>query len=129
MQRHLQLANMGIVGRDAELAALAEVLAQSHQASSITVVESDAGIGKTALLSAMESAARDAGMRVLYCQPTATESQLAYAALADLLASVTDLDALDPIPRRALDRALLRGYETEYNAVQQTLDARAVGTG
>ena len=129
MQRHLQLANMGIVGRDAELAALAEVLAQSHQASSITVVESDAGIGKTALLSAMESAARDAGMRVLYCQPTATESQLAYAALADLLSSVTDLDALDPIPRGALDRALLRGNETEYNAVQQALDARAVGTG
>ena len=73
------------------------------------VLEGDAGIGKTTLWRAGIEIAGEAGHRVLRCQAAVAESQLAFAALSDLLAGALDytLPSL-PLPqRRALEIALL----------------------
>ncbi|MGB8859163.1 MAG: AAA family ATPase, partial [Ilumatobacteraceae bacterium] len=115
---------MSVIGRDEELAALAATLAAADTRSTITILHAEAGVGKTALLAAAVQAASDAGTRVLRCQPTQTEASLGYAALGDLLAPVTDLDHLDPVPRMALERALLRDRPGQGRSEG---DARSVG--
>ena len=90
------------------------------------LVEGEAGIGKTTLWSQglVSSAAR--GQRVLRCRPGERETQLAYAALGDLLADVRDAASRDlPAPqRRALEVALLRAEPDGEQSLQ-----RAVGLG
>ena len=90
------------------------------------LLEGEAGIGKTTLWSQglVSSAAR--GQRVLRCRPGERETQLAYAALGDLLAEVPDAAMADlPAPqRRALEVALLRAEPEGEQSLQ-----RAVGLG
>src|SRR4051794_9916847 len=90
------------------------------------LLEGEAGIGKTTLWSQglVSSAARR--QRVLRCRPGERETQLAYAALGDLLSDVSD-EALADLPapqRRALEVALLRAEPEGEQSLQ-----RAVGLG
>jgi DNA-binding CsgD family transcriptional regulator len=82
----------------------------------------DAGIGKTAILDEVTDRATDRGWRVLTAAPSASEVQLTFAALGDLIGSLDErtLCELAPPQRRALEVALLR-------ADGPALDARAVG--
>ncbi len=111
-----------IAGREAELRVLHDALSRPGPCG--TVLEGEAGIGKTALWQAgvVEGGAR--GMRVLVARPAEAETGLSHAALGDLLGPLMDGLSPDfPAPqRRALDVALLRTA-----AQPGPLDPRAVG--
>jgi DNA-binding CsgD family transcriptional regulator len=98
---------LDVVGRDAELAAIASFL--DEERGSVLLLEGEAGAGKTTLVGAATELAAGRGRRVLRAAPGEREQQLAYAALADLLgAAVGDLaDGLAPPRRDALEVALM----------------------
>lgn len=97
-----------VVGREHELAVLQSFL-EPRAEPRLLVIEGDAGIGKTTLWEAGVSLAADARHRVLKCRPALAETQLSFAAISDLLATVLDdaLPTLTPPQRRALEVALL----------------------
>jgi DNA-binding CsgD family transcriptional regulator len=109
-----------VVGREEELAAVREALAQAETGTCAVVIEGDAGIGKTTLWQAGLAAAGELGFRTLVARPAEAETQLSYAGLADLLGSALD-EVLVEIPspqRTALEVALLRS-EAEHGAPEQ----------
>jgi hypothetical protein len=81
-----------IVGRGAELAAVADFLRPGDGTAQVLLVEGEAGIGKSVLLDAAIVSAVARGWRVRVSRPTENEARFAYAGLADLL----DTDAGDP---------------------------------
>lgn len=89
-----------------EISALEEVVAQARQGrGGAVVLRGEAGAGKTALLDAV--AARDGAMRVLRTSGIESESDLAFAALHQLLRPVAGLlDALPGAQREAVGAAL-----------------------
>ncbi|MEV0713134.1 AAA family ATPase [Asanoa sp. NPDC050611] len=97
-----------VVGRAAELATAHRSLLADGPGR--LLIAGPAGIGKTALLGEIASAAIAEGFRVRSCRPTAAEYDLPFAGLYDLLGSdVEDVSAeLSPPLRRALRVALLR---------------------
>jgi DNA-binding CsgD family transcriptional regulator len=99
-----------LVGREAEDAQGVELLARVATGPAALVLQGEAGIGKSALWSAIADRAREGGFTVLAARPVETETAFSYAALSELLQGVLpDLTGwLPPIQRRALDVALLR---------------------
>ena len=97
------MPSASIFGREAELTAIADLLATPPAA---VVIEGEPGIGKTTVWEAGVAAAH---ARVLSCRAAGTEVQLSFAALGDLLAPVLAdvLPGLPPPRRRALEVALL----------------------
>ncbi|HEV7196042.1 MAG TPA: AAA family ATPase [Pedococcus sp.] len=88
-------AQARMVGRDAELARLAELLGLNGEAGSgLVLLAGDAGIGKTRLLTEAASLARDTGWRVLvgHCLGEAGRS-LPYLPFSEMLGR---LEAADP---------------------------------
>jgi hypothetical protein len=83
-----------VVGRDAELAALSAFLAGIPEGAAALVLEGDAGMGKTTLWEVGASEARERGVRILEARPAASETELSFAGLGDLL---------DPVLREVLD--------------------------
>jgi DNA-binding CsgD family transcriptional regulator len=116
--------NDTIVGRDAELEAVARFLAAGKPPAAMFVLESEPGMGKTTVW--REALRRTERARlVLSCQPSRSEANLSYSALADLLSAV-DLSALRALPepqRHALDVALLRAQPSGRIPAR-----RAIGT-
>lgn len=117
---------MRIVGRENETNWLAALVADAAARTSVVTIEAPAGVGKSAMMAAVAQHAEQAGACVLRCQPSAAEARYAYAALGDLLSTITDLGDVEPLPRKALERALLRGGEGDTETTD-ALDARAVG--
>ena len=113
----------GIVGREAELEAVARFLGAVRERAAALVIEGEAGIGKTSVWQEAIAAAQAAGMRVLLARPAENEAQLSYAALADLVGAAFDERRAElPEPQQqALDSALLR-------VASSTTDARTTGT-
>jgi DNA-binding CsgD family transcriptional regulator len=113
---------VGAVGRDAELGAITRFLDADWPR--VLVLAGEPGIGKTTLWRAGVERARQRGIRVLSCQPSAAETQLSCASLADLLAEVeSDVLATLPEPQRqAMDVVLLRA-----GAGHGVTDQRATG--
>ena len=112
-----------LVGREAELAIAGRFLDDAQTNSAGMLISGEPGIGKSAIWRHIVAAASERGVRVLTAKPAPTEAQLAFAGLADLLASVAD-EVLPELPgpqRAALAVALLR--EEPDNA---TVDQRAV---
>ncbi|MFG2101077.1 AAA family ATPase [Micromonospora echinaurantiaca] len=95
-----------LYGRSAEISELDEVIARARAGvGGAVVLRGEAGVGKTALLEA--AAARGGAMRVLRTTGVKAESDLAFAALHQVLWPVTgSLDAL-PEPQRDAVRAAL----------------------
>ena len=114
---------MRIVGRESETGWIDQLLNGAAGESRIVTIDAPPGAGKSAVLAAAAEQAMAAGATVLRCRPNAAELHYAYAALADLLSPVRDLDGIDPLPRHALERALLRAEG------QDAIDPRAVGVG
>lgn len=98
-----------IVGRDAELAALREIV-RADRFPGAVVLSGGPGIGKTTLWEAGLAAARERGIRVLSTRASGAETKLSFAALIDLLDDVErdELAALPGPQLRALEVALLR---------------------
>src|SRR4051812_10785673 len=99
-----------VIGRAAELRAAAAFLDRLDEGPLAIVIEGDPGIGKTTIWRAIATAAADRGARVLATRPGGSETQLAFAGVADLLDGVTtdELATLPAPQRRALEVALLR---------------------
>ena len=115
-----------IIGRAKELRTSGSSWAGSRLARSRCVLDGELGIGKTVLWKAGLAAAADRSYSVLVCRPIESEAQLAYAAVGDLLAEVSD-EAMGELPepqRRALEVALLR-REPEGHPLQRAV---ALGT-
>ncbi|MEV6148900.1 LuxR C-terminal-related transcriptional regulator [Nonomuraea sp. NPDC052129] len=95
-----------LYGRSVEISALDEVIARARDGvGSAVVLRGKAGAGKTALLDA--AAARGGAMRVLRTTGVESESDLAFAALHQVLWPVTgSLDALPEPQRVAVSAAL-----------------------
>jgi DNA-binding CsgD family transcriptional regulator len=99
-----------VVGRDAELAVVTEVLASSGPHATGLVIVGEPGIGKSTVWEEAVRLAREGGRRVLATRPTESEAKLSFSGLADLLSAVpADAVATLPSPQQAaLDAALLR---------------------
>jgi len=100
-----------LVAREAERLALARFLEDAASRSARLLLEGDPGIGKTELWKEGTRAAQARSYRVVACRLDDVEANLGYAALGDLFEPVLDeiLLVLQPVRRRALEAALLRG--------------------
>jgi DNA-binding CsgD family transcriptional regulator len=113
----VSVAAATVIGREEELALVEgrfDALPTSGAAA--VLLEGDAGIGKTTVLDAVLEAARERQYHVLACAAAASEVQLSYAALGDLLERLPPGagDALPPPQRRALEVALrIRDADSE----------------
>jgi DNA-binding CsgD family transcriptional regulator len=98
-----------IVGRDAELAAIADALAAVAGGRTVVLVGAP-GVGKTTLWEAAVDTASRQGVRVLSARPTSSETEFSFAGLIDLFDQVglEELEALAAPQRHALEIALLR---------------------
>ncbi|MFI7022171.1 ATP-binding protein [Micromonospora sp. NPDC049900] len=107
-----------LVGRDA----LFDLAWRALGEPGPVLLEGPAGIGKTTLLRALVAEATRAGWSVLSCAPAECETDLPFAALADLLRPLADLVVDLPRPQRvAAEVVLLTGDSDE------TFDERVVG--
>ncbi len=98
-----------IVGREQELAAGRQFVRDSAHGPAALVFEGVAGIGKTAIWSAVVQDARAGEVAVRVCQCAESDAAWAYAGLGDLLDGVDGeiLATLPEVQRRALAAALL----------------------
>jgi DNA-binding CsgD family transcriptional regulator len=117
------VAPVEVVGREAELERIGGFLDPTHGELAL-LLEGVAGIGKTTLWRAGIQLARKQEYRVLWCQPTASETAFSFAPLGDLLSPVVqDLLPKLPPPQRAAIGAALALVETDVPSV----DERVVG--
>jgi DNA-binding NarL/FixJ family response regulator len=98
-----------MVGRQSELETIGSFLEDLTRGPASLLIEGEPGIGKTTLWAAGVERARRLAYRVSVAQPAETETQLSFAAVADLIGPVVDevLPALPPPQRSALEVALL----------------------
>jgi DNA-binding CsgD family transcriptional regulator len=80
----------GLIGRDRELSRLRALVDPPPADSQALIVLGEAGMGKTALLADTERQADASGMRVLSAAGRESETELAFAALHQLLRPVQD---------------------------------------
>jgi DNA-binding CsgD family transcriptional regulator len=116
-----------VIGREAEVAVLADFLAAGRDTAQALVLDGEAGIGKTTLFDAALAAAREQSYAVFSCNPVGAETAFSFAALADLLDPVLP-EGLGRLPlpqRRALSAALLM-EEVEGAAPEERTIAFAV---
>src|SRR5687767_9898950 len=114
-----------VVGRDADIAALAHTHTNLIERSAVTFIVGDPGMGKSALWAvAVERAARG-GATVLLARPAEAEHGAPWSGFADLLAGVPRavLDRLDAPQRNAVDAVCLR-----EEPIGGHIDQRAVWT-
>jgi DNA-binding CsgD family transcriptional regulator len=116
-----------VVGREAEVGAMAELLAVARHTPLALVLDGEPGIGKTTLVESTLATARDDGFVVLSCRPARAETAFSFAALADLLGPLLPggLARLPSPQRRALAAALLL-EEVEGRAPEERAIAFAV---
>ena len=116
-----------MIGREAEVAVLADFLAAGRDTPQALALDGEAGIGKTTLFEAALAEAREQGFAVFSCRPVGAETAFSFAALADLLDPVLP-EGLERLPlpqRRALSAALLL-EEVEGAAPEERAIAFAV---
>ncbi len=112
----------GLLGRDAELQLLQELLTRASSAGAALVVRGEPGIGKTSLLVAAEAAAGAAGLAVLRARGTPAEQHLPFAGLHLLLRPVlARRRRLAPGHREALERAFGLSAATEPDLSRDAL--------
>src|SRR5260370_41068622 len=90
-----------LVGRDAEMALLNTALAEAAEHGSALLVTGAAGIGKTSLLAAATTNARNLGYKVLAVTGLESEAALPYAGLHQLLQPVLPSAGALPGPQKS----------------------------
>ena len=102
-------ARTELIGREEELAVLADFVAGTERLPRALVLEGEAGIGKSALWAAGVEAAEAAGYTVLAARPAEAETKMAHTVLRDLLGPLfAEVSPQLPAPQRqALEAALL----------------------
>lgn len=95
--------SLSLIGRADEFTALTSAAANITQAGCALVIEGDAGIGKTTLLSAVAGWAGDHGFTVRSCAGVQSQAKVGYAAVHELVHPLSrHADALPTHQRRAL---------------------------
>jgi DNA-binding CsgD family transcriptional regulator len=89
-----------MLGRDRELAMVADLVARTNEGGGALLVHGDPGIGKSALLRRAMEAAQDAGLRVLRTTGVRTEAHLPFAGLHLLLRPILGGLSSLPAPQR-----------------------------
>src|SRR5918994_437154 len=99
---------MGLVAREAELAAIAAVLDSDATSVRALVLEGEPGVGKTSLWEQAVTGGHERGMRILAARASESETRLLSGAQYDLLDGVSsDQLASAPAPQlHALEVAL-----------------------
>jgi DNA-binding CsgD family transcriptional regulator len=112
-----------LVGREPELAEVAEFLRADEPAAALAIV-GEPGIGKTAVWEAAVRLARNLDALVLAARPAEAEATLSFAGLTDLLAELDPrlFEDLPPPQRHALEVAVLQ------TASERPAERRLVGT-
>ena len=112
-----------VLGREAELAVVDQVLMEATLRPSVLCVRGEPGIGKTTLLEATCVEAGTRGFTILRCGPDSTETGLSYAGLIDLLQPIAHhMGDLAGPQRYALEAALLqRGSKSNVPDVHAVL--------
>ncbi|MDQ0935652.1 helix-turn-helix transcriptional regulator [Streptomyces turgidiscabies] len=97
---------MELVGRQAEIAQILDIVEEKHSESRMLLLLGEAGTGKTGLLAVALSHARDSGTLVLASQGIEAESRQSFASLHQLLLPVLpDIATLADHLRKALETA------------------------
>jgi len=113
---------MGLVARDAELAVIAGVLDQEPAPVQALVLEGEPGVGKTSLWEQALVGAQDRGLRVLSARASASETELPFAGMIDLLDGVRIEELGMPAPQlHALEVALYRADPGEQPPTEQVV--------
>ena len=114
-----------VVGRDAELAAIDQFVADAGDSPWSVLITGEAGIGKTALWRAVAAGLGSRSL-VLATRSTEAESAFAFAALTDLLAPIPSsvFDGLPAPQREALEVATLRAAPSS----EDNVDTRSIAT-
>lgn len=115
----------GVATAPLESRQITDFLTRAASQPRALVVEGEAGIGKTTFLLTLLERARASGFQVLATRPTAADTVLAYASLADLLGGI-DPAVLAKLPepqRLAIDRILLRATEDDLAIGQRAVAA------
>lgn len=114
-----------VFGREAELAALDALLADTVAGPHALMLEGEAGIGKSTVWNAGTAVARERGWTVLAARGSQSETGLSFAGLTDMLDPLVDEILADlPEPQRiALEVALVRRLPGEIE-----VGPREVGT-
>ena len=114
-----------VIGREREIAVADGFLDAVRQRARGLLLVGEPGIGKTTIWSAVIDEATRRGFTTLVARPSEAETELAFAVLSDLFATVDDADLgeLPDAQRTALEHALRRS-ETET-----TVDPTAVALG
>jgi DNA-binding CsgD family transcriptional regulator len=104
------VAGVGVIGRDAELSAVDDLLEHAECEVRALALEGDAGIGKSTIWEEARRRAEARGATVLWCRPADSEAKFSFSGLTDLLAPVDEAawTALASPQREALEVALLR---------------------
>jgi DNA-binding CsgD family transcriptional regulator len=101
------MATRDLVGRDRELAVLAGTVDRIGDRGDSIILLGEAGVGKSSLLAAMAEYGRTAGLQVLETTGVASEAQLPFAGLHQLLRPVLgSLTQLPDVQRHAIGAAL-----------------------
>ena len=96
-------AEGSLLGREAELETLRELIHSSRRRDRVLLLEGEPGIGKTALLKAARDEATRAGLTVLSAVGVEAETELPFAGVVQLLAPVQDrIAGIGPAHRDAL---------------------------
>jgi DNA-binding CsgD family transcriptional regulator/tetratricopeptide (TPR) repeat protein len=95
------MSDSTLIGRETELALLDDALAQASERGGALLISGAAGIGKTSLLRATSTGARNRGYKVLAVTGVESEADLPYAGLHQLLQPVLNSAGSLPTPQRA----------------------------
>ncbi|WP_326646255.1 AAA family ATPase [Streptosporangium sp. NBC_01755] len=99
--------NVGLFGRDGDLRVLRSLVERARHDGGALLLFGEPGVGKTVLLDAASAYAEAAGTHVLRASGTQFEAAHSFSTLHQALYPlVGDLDALNPVHRRALGVAL-----------------------
>ena len=99
-------AELPLIGRDDELAALLDAYASAATDGRVVVIEGEAGVGKTRLADELASRACDAGAVVLAARCHDDEADMAYGPVAELLRVAVAIAESSGWPQRLAPQTL-----------------------
>lgn len=114
-----------MIGREAELAAVDDLLTTARDRFALLTLEGDPGIGKTTVWREALHRAAAQGFRVLSARPTEADATLSLVGLADLFGTLDHavIDRLPPPQRDAVAAALLQTPAPDHGIDERALSA------